>query len=178
MSLPTSGHGDPGTLRIEPLDPRDPPIARQLLEVLSLAHAQEARQLRVKNVLPMARTAEDIQASTHFHFGAFSGSALVGAVSIGPDEEEIGQISIDTLVVHPNHQRQGIARRLLQEVLRRGEGRVFSVCTGAANAPALALYRGFGFTVYRHGTLGPDALALVKLRRAPGDAPACDSIAA
>jgi len=41
---------------------------------------------------------------------------------------------------------------------------VFSVSTGAINSPALALYREFGFVVYRRGAIGLEALELVKLR--------------
>jgi len=41
---------------------------------------------------------------------------------------------------------------------------IFSVSTGVKNAPALALYKEFGFVAYRYGTIGPEALELVKLR--------------
>jgi ribosomal protein S18 acetylase RimI-like enzyme len=88
---------------------------------------------------------------------------LLGALSLGPDDEP-DQINIGSLVVHPQHQRQGIGRSLLAAALRQGEGKVFSVSTGARNTPALNLYREFGFVVYRHGTIGPEALELVKLR--------------
>ena len=162
--------GDSSLLRIEVVDQRELAVARQMHAVLLLAHAQEARQLGVQNFVPMARTAEDLQGSANFHLAAFHGDELVGAVILGADDEG-DQISVVTLVVHPSHQRRGIARRLMCEALHRGAGQVFSVCTAAANAPALALYRGLGFVVYRHGTLGPDALALVKLRRPPGAAP-------
>jgi hypothetical protein len=41
---------------------------------------------------------------------------------------------------------------------------VFSVTTAAKNGPALALYHGLGFSEYRRGTLGPEAIEMVKLR--------------
>ena len=168
MTPPASFAGDSDALRIELVDQREPAIAQQLHAVLLLAHAQEARQLGVTHLVPMARTPQDIQASTHFHLAAFCGDEIVGAVTLGPDDEG-DQVSVVMLVVHPNYQRQGIARRLMQEALRRGAGQVFSVCTAAANVPALALYRDLGFAVYRRGTLEPEALALVKLRRLPSD---------
>ena len=55
--------------------------------------------------------------------------------------------------MHPDHQRQGIARRLMRDALQRGAGLMFSVVTGAANRPALALYQGLGFVPYRQGVL-------------------------
>jgi ribosomal protein S18 acetylase RimI-like enzyme len=152
-------------IRIEPLQHRDGATARRLQAVLALAHAQEAVLLGVQPVEPPGRTAEDLQRSDDLHLGALRGDTLLGAISVGPDDEA-GQLCITALVVHPAHQRQGIARALLAEVLRLGTGQVFAVATGAANAPALALYRQFGFVAYRQGCIGAEALALVKLRRA------------
>lgn len=150
---------------IAPLDQHDPTVARRLYEVLVLAHAQEARLLGAAAAPLHGSTAADIQASELFYLGALRGDELLGALILGGDDEP-DQLRITTLVVHPAHQRQGIARRLVQDTLRRGDGLVFSVQAGAGNGPALALYHGLGFVEYRRGTIG--ALPLVKLRRAPG----------
>jgi hypothetical protein len=42
----------------------------------------------------------------------------------------------------------------------------FAVSTAAGNTPALALYQALGFVPYRYGVVDPEALPLVKLRRA------------
>ncbi len=152
-------------MHIEPLAHHELPVAQKIHAVLLLAHAQEARLLQVNDVVPMARTPEDLQSSGDYFLGALLGDSLLGCIGLGPDDEP-GQISIAALVVHPDHQRQGVARALMAEALRRGAGLVLSVATGAKNAPALALYRGLGFVEYRRGTLGPQALEIVKLRRA------------
>ncbi|WP_130429930.1 GNAT family N-acetyltransferase [Rivibacter subsaxonicus] len=152
--------------RIEPLDHREPALASRIHAVLMLAYAQEAKLLQVRHFAPLDRTVEDIRSSREFFLGALRDQELLGVVGIGPDDEP-GQICIASLVVHPAHQRQGIARALMLEALRRGEGMVFSVSTGAQNAPALALYRELGFVDYRWGTIGAEQLALVKLRRPP-----------
>lgn len=152
-------------MHIEPLAHHELAVAQQIHAVLLLAHAQEARLLQVSDFVPMARTPEDIQASGDYFLGALRGDTLLGCLGLGPDDEP-GQISIASLVVHPAHQRQGVARALMTEALRRGAGMVLSVATAAKNAPALALYRGLGFVEYRRGTLGPEALEIVKLRRA------------
>ena len=153
-------------IRIEPLQHRDLPTARRLHAVLMPAYTQEAALLGAGDFPPLTRTAEDIQRSGDMHLGALRGDELLGAVSIGPDDEP-GQLCITSLVVHPAHQRQGAARALLAEVLRLGPDQVFAVSTGAANTPALALYREFGFVAYRHGVMGADSLPVVKLRRLP-----------
>ena len=150
------------------IDHRDAAVAQQIHAVLLPAYAQEARLLQAGDFPPLQRTVADIQAEDVFYLGASRGQTLLGALALGRDDEP-DQLLITTLVVHPAHQRQGVAQALMAAVLRRGAGMVFAVSTGAANAPALALYRALGFVVYRHGTVGPDALALVKLRR-PADA--------
>ena len=158
-------------MRIEPLDHHPLVAATKIHAVMLLAHAQEARLLQAEPFAPMAREPADIQASNEYFIGAFRGDELLGCVSLGPDDEP-GQISIALLIVHPAHQRQGIARALMAEALRRSAGLVLSVATGAQNTPALALYGQLGFVVYRHGTLGAEALQIVKLRRAAGATPA------
>jgi len=156
-------------LRIELLDHRDLAVARKIHAVLVLAHAQESEVIQAvhstAHPAAPARTVEAIQASAEFYLGALHAEELLGALSVGPDDEP-GQINITLLAVAPSHQRQGIARSLLVDALRRGQGAAFCVSTTASNAPALALYREFGFLAYRHGTLGPEVIALVKLRRA------------
>jgi ribosomal protein S18 acetylase RimI-like enzyme len=155
---------------IAPLDHRDPSVARQIHAVQRLAYAQEAALLRVRHFPPLDRTPEEIRSSEEFYLGALRDEAVVGALSFEPDEIP-GQILISSLVVHPEHQRQGIARALVSELLRMKEQTVFVVSTGANNGPAIALYRSLGFTEYWFGTIGPDALPLVKLRRARPNPP-------
>ncbi len=170
VSLPTPSHlkpPGPGTdlaLATQVLDHRDPAVAAAICSVLLPAYAQEALLLGVQHFAPLKKTAADVQASPDFHLGVVHEDQLLGVLSIGPDEEAQA-LCINMLVVHPQAQRQGIGRRLVQEALQRGPGMAFEVSTGAKNAPALALYEQFGFVIYRHGTVGPEQLPLVKLRR-------------
>lgn len=153
-------------MRVEILRHQQRLIATQIHAVLLLAYAQEAVLLGVKNFPPLKQTAADIQASEEFFLGSYDGQALIGIISVRPDDEP-GQINIASLAVHPAHQRKGVARALLTDALQRADGATFSVATAAKNAPALALYEQFGFMACRWGTIGNEALALVKLRRAP-----------
>jgi len=161
----------PDALRIAPLDHRDLAVAAQIHAILMPAYAQEAAMLGVQVFEPLQRTVAQVAADDDLYLGAYVGERLAGALSIGPDrdagEEQAGQMLISSLVVHPEFQRRGLARALLLEALRLGAGdaTVFTVATGLANAPALALYQGLGFVPYRLGTIGQEELALVKLRR-------------
>ncbi|MEO8056879.1 MAG: GNAT family N-acetyltransferase [Burkholderiales bacterium] len=159
-------------MRIEPIDQRELPVAQAIHAVLLLAHAQEARLLGVKEFVPMAQVPEDLQGGPALFLGALRGGELLACVSLVPDADEPGQVAIGALVVHPAEQRQGLARALVNEALRRCAGQVVSVTTGALNLPALALYQELGFAEYRRGTLGVEAIEVVKLRRvAPGSRP-------
>ena len=59
---------------------------------------------------------------------------------------------LQRLAVGPMHQRQGLGRALVTDAItwaRRRHLGAMMVNTGIANAPALALYDGFGFTLQR-----------------------------
>lgn len=156
-------------MKVEILSHRQLAVATQIHAVLMLAYAQEAVLLGVEYFPPLQQTAADIQRSDEFFLGGFdtphlAEGALLGVISVRPDDEP-GQINIACLVVHPAHQRRGVARALLSDALQRAPAAVFSVSTAAKNAPALALYQQFGFEPYKWGTIGEEGLALVKLRR-------------
>ena len=59
--------------------------------------------------------------------------------------------TIDTVATHPDHQRRGLARRLLdavlEEIARRG-GRICMLKVREDNAPAYHMYRSAGFTQF------------------------------
>lgn len=151
-------------LSIHPIDHREAAVAGQIHALLRLAHAQESARLGRRDPSAAPQLAEEIRVDVAFYLGAFDGEHFVGAASLAPDDEP-GQISIALLCVAPTHQRRGIGRSLVAEALRRGESMAFCVSAAADNTAALALYRGLGFVAYREGTLGPDRLAMLKLRR-------------
>ena len=150
-------------MRVAILDHRDTDVALQVLRLINLASAQEARLLGLR---PTTRDARSVQSSPHLHLGALSqDGALLGLLCVGADDEA-AQLAIHTLVVRPSSQRRGVARALLADALARGPGMAFAVVTAEANLPALALYRQLGFEVYRRGVMADAALPVVKLRRA------------
>jgi ribosomal protein S18 acetylase RimI-like enzyme len=166
-------------LRIEALVHRERPVAERIRAVMALAAAQEAQLLAGADSLPLldpslpsvlaliASAVDEIAGDSDFYLGAIDGAqgdALVGVLSVGPDDEA-QQLCITVMVVQPTAQRQGIGRRLVQAALARLPGATFSVATTAGNSPALALYRSLGFVPYRHGVIGPNSVPLVKLRR-------------
>jgi ribosomal protein S18 acetylase RimI-like enzyme len=65
--------------------------------------------------------------------------ALVAFERIGPDH-----VCILRVAVHKEHRRQGIASRLLREVV--GYAAVTSLAVAVDNGPAIRLYKTLGFT--------------------------------
>lgn len=152
------------------IDHRDSVVAQQIHAILIRAYEQEVSLIPEGHALPPARSVADIQSCNEYFLGAFVQDELVGTVSVGPDDEP-GQISVESLVVRADHQRQSIGRKLMQEALRLGNNAAFSVVASEANTPALALYQSLGFTEYRRGTLGAESTPMVKLRRSAGTHP-------
>ena len=150
--------------RIEPVAQGALTIAEQLHAMQMLAYAQEAQLLGAVHFPPLERTVEEVRSSTEEFLAAFIGEAMVGAVSVWPDQEGMG-LNIASLVVAPQFQRQGIGRRLMVTVLAAHGGREFTVQTGAKNIPALALYAQAGFVELRRWFVGRESLELVKLFR-------------
>jgi ribosomal protein S18 acetylase RimI-like enzyme len=152
------------SFRIEIVDHRALPIARQLHAVQLDAYAQEARLLGAVYFPPLERTLVDLRTSSEEFLAAFVGDEIVGAVSVRPDEEGMG-ISIASLVVAPQFQRRGIGRGLMAAVLSLHDSGELTVQTGAKNLPALALYAQVGFVELRRWLVGREPLELIKLRR-------------
>jgi ribosomal protein S18 acetylase RimI-like enzyme len=131
-----------------------------------IAYAQEAALLQAKHFPPLLRTLNELIASDEAFLGAFAGDALVGALSTERDAR--GETTIASLVVHPAHQRRGIARALLLAALQSSHATPTHVATGARNAPVLALYASASFVETKRWVVGEEALELVALVRAPG----------
>lgn len=151
----------------------DPQSVQALAAVIDAAAAHEARLLQVS--VPPPSAAAELQTRPDLFLGAYRQHQLCGAIAVeaalayGVDRVAgvADPMNITLLVVHPESQRQGLARALVQAVLNREAGVVLLVTVAALNLPALALYKSFGFVAYRQGQLGPENLPVLQLRSAP-----------
>jgi ribosomal protein S18 acetylase RimI-like enzyme len=158
-------------LLIQSADHHSLEVARAIHGVQMLAYAQEAALLGVPSLPPQQLTVEQLQASEERFHAACLSSTLVGAVGV-IDKPDVSMTVINSLVVHPAHQRAGIATRLLLHVLAASDAASIRVSTGAGNQPALTLYRKHGFVEYKRWFVGPECLELaaLKLERSPSNA--------
>ncbi|MGH9358143.1 MAG: ribosomal protein S18-alanine N-acetyltransferase [Terriglobia bacterium] len=76
--------------------------------------------------------------------------ASTGAIGYATVRAICGEAEILHLAVNPAHQHAGVGKAILQEVCRRlraAGAHTLYLEVRPSNAPALALYRGFGFTL-------------------------------
>ncbi|NLR75386.1 nicotinamide-nucleotide amidohydrolase family protein [Leeia aquatica] len=155
--------------RLRQLDLSDVAQATALWTVQQAAYRVEAGWLGVSDFPPLRASVADLQACGEQVLGCYLDEVLVAAV--GWESPAPRQRAINRLVVHPDHFRKGLARRLLQWVLR-DQQRVY-VTTGLANQAAIAAYRQAGFVL--DGTMThPDGIALQQLRYVADNAAASD----
>jgi ribosomal protein S18 acetylase RimI-like enzyme len=130
-------------LKIVRLDLSDASIASQLLELQREAYRVEADLVGSNDIPPLRETLPELQACAETFLGALADGVLAGAISWKLDGDTI---DLHRLVVHPAHFRRGIGVALVRAALAAELSvRRAIVQTGAANAPAVALYRQEGF---------------------------------
>ena len=134
---------------IELLDHSARNIANQIYRVFQQSYQVEAGLVGVEDeeFPPLRRSAPHIQTSNSQFLGARIGSGLAAVIELTHEGEHL---SINSLVVHPQYFRRGLAGQLLQLALDKFDWRSADVETAAANEPAISLYRKFGFAITRY----------------------------
>jgi GNAT superfamily N-acetyltransferase len=131
------------SLSIAPLDLGDDEMLLRVVALQRASYAVEARLIGAATLPPLHETPEELRAGGEAFLGAARGGQLVGAVAY---KREGATVDIHRLVVDPEAFRGGIATALLDALEAREAGATrWIVGTGAANAPARALYERRGF---------------------------------
>ncbi len=152
---------------IAPLDPGVEGAA--LADLQRAAYAVEAELIGAESLPPMQEDARAVRGLGLSWLGARDAHGLTGAVGYQRVDD---LVDIHRLVVHPRAFRQGIATALLDalEAREAAEGTVrrYTVGTGAANLPAVALYERRGFRVAEVREVAPGLQWLRLDRRVRG----------
>lgn len=127
---------------IEKLQHQNPKTANQIKDVFHQSYSVEAKLLEATDFPPLKRTIESYMNSQNAFYGYFEHKVLAGIIEI---ESKDQYTDINSLVVHPNFFRRGIASKLLDFLLKKFDSSLYTVETGVKNIPAIALYSKFGF---------------------------------
>ncbi|MGV3661561.1 MAG: GNAT family N-acetyltransferase [Prosthecobacter sp.] len=139
-----------------------PSVAAQIHAVAQAAYALEADRIGVAcdDFPPLRESLDELRQSSDSFLVFCAAGSIIGALSF---DRTTNAVVITRLVVSPSHLRQGIAKALLAELVRRlTPGERLTVSTAQANAPALALYRRFGFKTTR-ASISAEGIPLVHL---------------
>ena len=149
--------------RVAELDLGDDATLERLLALQRASYAVEAELIGPAELPPMRESGEELRGTGETFLGARDGGELLGAVSF---KRAGGTVDIHRLVVDPGAFRRGIATALLDALeARERDATHWTVGTGAANAPARALYARRGFTATDERVV-PGGVRWVRLDRA------------
>jgi ribosomal protein S18 acetylase RimI-like enzyme len=150
------------SLEVAELDLGDAATLERLVALQRAAYAVEAELIGARELPPMRETPEQLRRTGETFLGARRDGRLVGAVSY---ERDGATVDIHRLVVDPAAFRGGVATALLDALeAREAAAEHWTVGTGAANAPARALYERRGYSVTEERTV-PGGIRWVRLDR-------------
>jgi ribosomal protein S18 acetylase RimI-like enzyme len=124
------------------LNHTDPATAAAIRAVWQVSYPVEAELLGVTDFPPLQRDLAGFTTSANDFYGYDVAGQLAGVVEV---DDRGPATHLQSLVVDPAFFRRGIASRLIEFVLANYTAKRYTVETGAANEPAIRLYRKFGF---------------------------------
>ncbi len=116
--------------------------SKRIRIIFQAAYAVEAKLLKVVDFPPLQRPLAAFLNGKNTFYGYHKNQNLKGVIEL---KMELRSIHIQSLVVHPDSFREGMASALLQFVLDTHDVKSFTVETGLDNHPAKNLYQQFGF---------------------------------
>ncbi|MEN8799342.1 MAG: GNAT family N-acetyltransferase [Flavobacteriaceae bacterium] len=131
---------------IEKLDHTNLKTAEKIRSVFRVSYAVEARLIKAVDFPPLKRSLESFLGSTNEFYAYMIDKEIAGAMEI---DASASSTHIQSLVVHPDFFRQGIASSLIEYVFNHYNTENFTVETGLENGPATSLYMKFGFKEVR-----------------------------
>ena len=150
------------SVEVAELDLGDSDTLDRLVALQRAAYAVEARLIGAQELPPMRETPAQLRRSGETFLGARRDGRLIGAVSFKRDG---ATVDIHRLAVDPAAFRAGVATALLDALeAREAAAEHWTVGTGAANAPARALYERRGYAVTEERTV-PGGIRWVRMDR-------------
>lgn len=139
--------------------------AGAIIQLQRLAYQSEAERYNDWSLPALTQTVESLQAefAQQIILKAVKGNELVGSVRAYMKQDIC---KIGRLIVHPQHQRQGIGSRLLRSVeILHKQARLFELFTGSKSLDNISLYQKYGYSINHSEKLSLD-VELVFLQKA------------
>ncbi len=119
-----------------------------------LSYAIEAHLIGFDEIPPLKDTVMTLHNCNEVFYGYYEKEQLSGAISFQVAD---GVMDIHRLMVHPDHFRKGIAKRLLNYVeSNENDVETVIVSTGSKNLPAVKFYKRNGFIKTAETTVAED----------------------
>ena len=115
------------------------------LSIGDLNEIEEIEQRAYRTPWSRSMFASELAKGTSVCLGAFEGDRLVGYIV---NSRYVDAWHVMNVAVDPDHQRRGIATRLLErlfELTAKDDGRGYTLEVRVSNAGAITLYEGLGF---------------------------------
>jgi GNAT superfamily N-acetyltransferase len=138
--------------------------ALQILELQKLAYQSEAVLYNDFSIPPLTQTLEEIQNefSNQIFLVIKPEHQIIASVRVRLEQENA---FVGRLIVHPEHQRQGLGSRLMQELERWCQNVArFELFTGHKSTHNLRLYEKLGYQEFKRQVVN-DHLQLVYLEK-------------
>ena len=122
----------------------------EILELQKLAFQIEAERYNDPNLPPLNQSLEEIQkqySDNTFFLKHVSEGKITGSVRAYLDDKNICHIG--RLIVHPDHQKKGIGKSLMDEIEKRfSECYAYRIFTGHLSHHIIRLYTKLGYQLY------------------------------
>jgi ribosomal protein S18 acetylase RimI-like enzyme len=129
------------------------PEALRVLELQRVSYQIEAELIGSILIPPLRETLPELQSCGEVFHGWFESGRLLGFISHKLEEDVL---DIHRVAVHPDGFRRGIARQLLEFVLKLEPSATRAIVqTGSLNVPACKLYLSFGFEILERKEVAP-----------------------
>jgi GNAT superfamily N-acetyltransferase len=142
--------------------------AGAIIQLQQLAYQTEAERYNDWSLPALTQTIESLQVefAQHIILKAVKGAEIIGSVRAFMQQDVC---KVGRLIVHPQHQRQGIGSQLLRsvETLHR-QARIFELFTGSKSLDNIRLYQKHGYSISHSEKLSPD-VELVFLHKAAAE---------
>jgi len=126
-----------------------PENLEEILELQKLAFQSQAKIYDDDTLPPLVQTLEEIKKdyASHVFLKVVSSSKIIGSVkgSIQENTCHIGR-----LIVHPDHQNQGIGKQLMEAIENHfDEAQVFELFTGHKSEKNIHVYESLGYETFK-----------------------------